>query len=88
MGQYLPGRINIIFRPDVTLETARAAIKEIGLAESEPFGDPPATRLRVTVDAGTELAWVERITALEEVEICARTMKNTSKAPGGAPQRH
>jgi len=88
MGQYLPGRLNIIFRPGVTLETAKEVLKEIGLAESEPFGDPPATRLRVMVDAGTELDWIERIDALEEVEICARTMKNTSKAPRGTPQRH
>ena len=33
MGQYLPGRLNIIFRPGVTLETAKEVLKEIGLIQ-------------------------------------------------------
>jgi hypothetical protein len=82
MAQYLPGRINVVFRPGVTRELAIESLESAGVpdaASAEPFGQPGGSvRLQVRVEAGAEDAWITRIEVLEEVEICRRAQDITS----------
>ncbi|HTK60283.1 MAG TPA: hypothetical protein VL283_03715 [Candidatus Baltobacteraceae bacterium] len=91
MAQYLPGRIHIVFRPGVTFETAIECLKSAGLADPqavEPSGPTGmSVRLQTRIAAGTEAEWVERISVLEEVEICARTVRQPARGPSG-PSPH
>jgi hypothetical protein len=92
MSQYLPGRINVVFRPGVTRETAIESLESAGVPDAkaaEPFGDPVGSvRLTVQIEVGAEDEWVKRIDVLEEVEICVRTMRKGGCEPPGMPKRH
>ena len=88
MAQYLPGRINVIFRPGVTKELAIESLESAGVADAksaEPFGNPGGSvRLTVRVEPGEEDEWLQRVEVLEEVEICVRAqMKAPTPTPPG-----
>ena len=98
MAQYLPRRVNVVFRTGVVLKDALASLESAGFPLREkadvdealrPFGDTPGLpiRLQVQVDVGAEAAAVESISVLEEVEICARAERLIQPSEPGRPQR-